>query len=257
MRVDLNCDMGESFGRYRLGQDAAMLDLITSANVACGLHAGDPQVMQRTVTQAVAKGVAVGAHPSFPDRQGFGRRFMDLTSEEIEAFVLYQLGALTGFARAAGSRLAHVKPHGALYNWAAKDRRSAEAIVRAVADFDAALIVVTQPGSALAEAAREHGLRVAREGFADRAYQADGSLVPRSEPGAVIHDPAEAAARAVQMVTQGTIEAIDATTISLEIDTLCVHGDTPDAVRIASKLRQALESAGVKVAPLSASVTAS
>ncbi len=250
MRVDLNCDMGESFGRYTLGHDAAMLDVVTSANVACGLHAGDPVVMQETVAQAVAKGVAVGAHPSLPDRQGFGRRLMALSPVEIEAFVLYQLGALAGFVQAAGARLAHVKPHGALYNWAAKDAESAAAIARAVARFDPALIVVTLPGSALAEAARGHGLRVAGEGFADRAYQADGSLVPRSEPGAVIHDLAEATARAVQMVTQGAIEAIDGTLLPLEIDTLCVHGDTPDAVGIATALREALVAAGVTVAPL-------
>jgi UPF0271 protein len=227
-----------------------MLDVVTSANVACGLHAGDPAVMQQTVAQAVAKGVAVGAHPSFPDRQGFGRRLMALSPAEIEVFVLYQLGALAGFARAAGTRLIHVKPHGALYNWAAKDAGSAAAIARAVARFDSALIVVTLPGSALADAARGHDLRVAGEGFADRAYQADGSLVPRSQPGAFIHDPTEAVARAVQMVTQGEIEAIDGTLIPLEIDTLCVHGDTPDAVGIAGELRQTLEAAGVTLAPL-------
>ncbi len=256
MRVDLNCDMGESFGRYRLGQDAAMLDVVTSANVACGLHAGDPLVMQRTVAEAAARGVAIGAHPSFPDRQGFGRRFMDLTSDEIEAFVLYQLGALAGFARVAGTRLVHVKPHGALYNWVAKDRESATAIARAVAAFDATLTIVTLPGLALAQVAREHGLRVAREGFADRAYQADGSLVPRSEPGAVIHDPAQAAARAVQMVTQGAIQTIDGVTIPLEIDTLCVHGDTPGAVGIAAELRDALEASGVTIASLAEIVPA-
>ncbi|MGC9398759.1 MAG: LamB/YcsF family protein [Anaerolineae bacterium] len=250
MYVDLNCDMGESFGRYTLGNDAAMLDLVTSTNIACGLHAGDPQVMRQTVAEAVAKGVAVGAHPSFPDRQGFGRRLMALTSAEIEAFVLYQLGALAGFARGAGARLTHVKPHGALYNWAVKDRESATAIARAVAAFDPRLIVVTLPGSALADAARHQGLRVAREGFADRAYQADGSLVPRSEAGAVIHDPAQAAARAVQMVTQGEIQTLGGVTIPLEIDTLCVHGDTPDAVSIAAELRQVLEAAGVTIAPL-------
>lgn len=256
MHIDLNCDMGESFGRYTLGHDAAMLDVVTSANVACGLHAGDPQVMQQTVAEAVAKGVAVGAHPSFPDRQGFGRRLMTLTSAEVEAFVLYQLGALAGFARAAGAHLAHVKPHGALYNWAAKDRESATAIASAVAAFDPALVVVTLPGSLLADAARHQGLRVAREGFADRAYQADGSLVPRSEPGAVIHDPAQAAARAVQMVTQGAIQTIDGVTIPLEIDTLCVHGDTPGAVGIAAELRDALEASGVTIASLAEIVPA-
>mgnify|MGYP006281980411 FL=1 len=250
MHVDLNCDMGESFGRYTLGHDAAMLDVVTSANIACGMHAGDPLVMQQTVTEAVARGVAVGAHPGLPDRQGFGRRRMALPPAEIEAFLLYQLGALAGFAQAAGAKLAHVKPHGALYNWAAKDRESACAIARAVAAFDPDLIVVTLPDSALAEAARDRGLRVAREGFADRAYQADGTLVPRSEPGAVIHDPAQAAARAVQMVTQGEIQTLDGAALALEVDTLCVHGDTPDAVSIAAQLRRALEAAGVMVTPL-------
>jgi len=256
MRVDLNCDMGESFGRYTLGQDAAMLDVVTSANIACGLHAGDPQVMQQTVAEAAAKDVAIGAHPSLPDRQGFGRRLMALTPAEVEAFVLYQLGALAGFSQAAGATLTHVKPHGALYNWSAKDRKCAAAIVRAVAAFDPALIIVTLPGSALVDAACEWGLRVAREGFADRAYQVDGSLVPRSEPGAVIHDPAEAATRAVRMVTQGEIEAVGGAIIPLKIDTLCVHGDTPDAVGIGAELRRALEAAGVTITPLTEIVPA-
>jgi UPF0271 protein len=176
---------------------------------------------------------------------------MDLTPDEVEAFVLYQLGALAGFARAGGTRLAHVKPHGALYNWAAEDRRSADAIARAVASFDPALTVVALPGSALVEAAHEHNLRAAREGFADRAYQADGQLVPRREPGAVIRDPAEAAARGVKMVTQGVVEAVDGTVVPLKTDTLCVHGDTPDAVRIASALREALQAAGVAIGALS------
>ncbi len=250
MRIDLNCDMGESFGRYTLGDDAAMLDIVTSANVACGLHAGDPMVMQSTVTLAARKGVAVGAHPGYPDLQGFGRRAMALTPAEIETAVLYQIGALAGFARAAGVRLVHVKPHGALYNVAARDEAVAEAIVRAVAAFDPALIVVTLPDSALRHAAQAAGLHVACEGFADRAYREDGSLVPRSEPGAVIHDPAQAAARAIRMVTRGEVAAITGKVVPLHIDTLCIHGDTPDAVGIAAVLRAALEAAGVVVAPL-------
>jgi UPF0271 protein len=250
MRIDLNCDMGESFGRYTLGDDAAMLDVVTSANIACGLHAGDPLVMQTTVALAAWKGVAVGAHPGYPDLQGFGRRAMALPPAELGATVLYQIGALAGFARAAGAPLIHVKPHGALYNVAARDQAVAEAIVRAVTAFDSTLIVVTLPNSALLYAARVAGLCVAREGFADRAYREDGSLVPRSEPGAVIHDPAQATARAIRMVTRGEVEAITGKVIPLHIDTLCIHGDTPGAVGIAATLRTALEAEGAVVAPL-------
>jgi len=250
MHIDLNCDMGESFGRYALGDDAAMLDVVTSANVACGLHAGDPTVMQATVALAVEKGIAVGAHPGYPDLQGFGRRSMALSPAEIEATVLYQIGALAGFARAAGVPLVHVKPHGALYNVAARDQAVAEAIVCAVAAFDPALIVVTLPDSALLHAAQAAGLRVAREGFADRALREDGTLVPRSEPGAVIHDPALATARAIRMVTWGEVEAITGRIVPLHIDTLCIHGDTPGAVAIAATLRSALEAEGVDIVPL-------
>ena len=248
--MDLNCDMGESFGRYTLGDDAAMLDVVTSANIACGLHAGDPSVMQSTVALAAQKGVAVGAHPGYPDLQGFGRRTMALTPAELEAALLYQIGALAAFARAAGTPLVHVKPHGALYNVAARDQTVAEAIVRAVAAFDADLIVVTLPNSALAHAARAADLRVAHEGFADRAYREDGSLVPRAEPGAVIHDPVLATMRAVRMVTQGAVEAITGKIVPLHIDTLCIHGDTPGAVTIAAALRAALEAEGVEILPL-------
>ncbi len=250
MRIDLNCDMGESFGCYTLGDDAAMLDVVTSANVACGLHAGDPTVMQATVALAARKGVAVGAHPSYPDLQGFGRRMMALTPAEIEATMLYQIGALAGFARAAGAPLVHVKPHGALYNVAARDQTVAEAIVRAVVAFDPTLIIVTLPDSALLRAAQAAGLRVACEGFADRAYREDGSLVPRSEPGAVIHDPALATARVIRMVTRGEVEAITGKVVPLRIDTLCIHGDKPGAVAIAAALRAALEAEGVVIAPL-------
>ncbi len=242
--------MGESFGRYSLGNDAAMLDIVTSANIACGLHAGDPLVMRHTVAMAMARDVAVGAHPGYPDLQGFGRRALSMGAEELEAIILYQLGALAGFVAAAGGRLIHVKPHGALYNTAARDPKVAAAIARAVMSFDPQLIVVALPGSALAEAAASEGLSVATEGFADRAYQEDGTLVPRSHPGAVIHDPARAAARAVQMVTEGTVEAITGETIDLEIDTLCIHGDTPNAPAIAQSLRRALEAAGVSVSRL-------
>ena len=250
MKIDLNCDMGESFGRYRLGNDAAMLDVVTSANIACGLHAGDPVVMRETVALAASRGVAIGAHPGYPDLQGFGRRAMQLAPAELEAFLLYQLGALTSFTRLAGVPLTHVKPHGALYNQAAADPDIAAAIARAVAAFDPRLIVVTLPESALKLAALGAGLRVALEGFADRAYQANGALAPRERSGAVIHDPDVAVARAIRMVTQGEVETIEGKVIPLRVDTLCVHGDTPNAAELAQSLRQALQKASIRLVPL-------
>lgn len=250
MKIDLNCDLGESFGQYRLGDDAAMLEIVTSANIACGLHAGDPPVMRETVTLAARRGVAIGAHPGYPDLQGFGRRAMHLQPAELEAFLIYQLGALAGFTQAAGAHLTHVKPHGALYNQAVADREIAAAIARAVASFDPTLIVVTLPEAALRVAARGNGLRVALEGFADRAYLADGTLAPRQRPGAVIHDPELATARAVRMITQGEVETIEGTVIPLRVNTLCVHGDTPGAAILAAQLRHALEAAQLVLAPL-------
>jgi len=250
MKIDLNCDLGESFGPYRLGDDAAMLEIVTSANIACGLHAGDPPVMRETVTLAARRGVAIGAHPGYPDLQGFGRRAMDLQPAELETFLIYQLGALAGFTQAAGAHLTHVKPHGALYNQAVADREIAAAIARAVASFDPTLIVVTLPEAALRLAARGNGLRVALEGFADRAYLADGTLAPRQRPGAVIHDPELATARAVRMITQGEVETIEGTVIPLRVNTLCVHGDTPGAAILAAQLRHALEAAQLVLAPL-------
>ncbi|MGC9346922.1 MAG: LamB/YcsF family protein [Anaerolineae bacterium] len=251
--IDLNCDMGESFGRYTLGNDAAMLDVVTSANVACGAHAGDPLVIHRTVRLAADRGVTIGAHPGYPDLQGFGRRVLAMSAEELEATLIYQLGALAGFTSAVGTHLSHVKPHGALYKLAASDVEIAEIIARAVVAFDPALTVVTQPGSTLLYAAQAQGLSVAREGFADRAYATDGTLVPRSVPGAVIHDPERAAERAVQMVVDGRVEALDGSVIPLEIDTLCVHGDTPNAPEIARQLRAVLETVGVEVRAFSTS----
>ena len=250
MKIDLNCDLGESFGPYRLGDDAAMLEIVTSANIACGLHAGDPPVMRETVTLAARRGVAIGAHPGYPDLQGFGRRAMHLQPAELEASLIYQLGALAGFTQAAGAHLTHVKPHGALYNQAVADREIAAAIARAVASFDPTLIVVTLPEAALRLAARGNGLRVALEGFADRAYLADGTLAPRQRPGAVIHDPELATARAVRMITQGEVETIEGTVIPLRVNTLCVHGDTPGAAILAAQLRHALEAAQLVLAPL-------
>jgi UPF0271 protein len=250
MKIDLNCDMGESFGRYTLGSDAALMPHITSANIACGLHASDPLVMDRTVQLAREHGVAVGAHPGLPDLQGFGRRPMQLSPEEAEAFVLYQISALAGFARAAGSELVHVKPHGALYNQAAKDRPLAEAIVRGVARFSRGLIVVGLANSQLIEAGQAAGLVVAREAFADRAYEANGSLRSRRLPGAVLHDPAQAAAQAVRIARDGLVVAWDGQDVAVQAETLCVHGDTPTALTIVQAIRQALIEAGVDVAPL-------
>lgn len=250
MPIDLNCDLGESFGRYTLGNDTTLLRLVTSANVACGLHAGDPLIIQQTVREAARQGVAIGAHPSYPDLQGFGRRTMQLVPAELEAFIIYQLGALEAFTHTVSVPLIHVKPHGALYNVAARDDDTATAIARAVVAFDPTLIVVALPGSALELAARSLGLRVAREGFADRAYQPDGTLVPRSQPGAVIDDPAEVVARAVRMATHGEVEIANGQIIPLRIDTLCIHGDTPGAPKIAAQLRTALKKAKVTLASL-------
>ncbi len=248
--IDLNCDLGESFGPYTIGNDEALMRLITSANVACGYHAGDPLVMDKTVRLAVQHGVAIGAHPGFPDLVGFGRRPMQLSAEEIENDVLYQVGALAAFARAAGRELSHVKPHGALYNMAAADAEVARAIVRGIARAGSNLVVVGLPGSALVQAAQEAGLPTAREGFADRAYNADGALRSRKLPGALIHDPEVAAARAVQMARDGTVTAYDGEQIALPVDTLCIHGDNANAVAIAQAVRAALTQAGITVAPL-------
>jgi UPF0271 protein len=250
MEIDLNCDMGESFGRYTLGTDETLMPHITSANIACGFHASDPLVMDRTVRLARENGVAIGAHPGFPDLQGFGRRDMQLSPEEAEATILYQIGALAGFARAAGADLVHVKPHGALYNQAARDRALAEAIVRAVARFSRELIVVGLANSEIVEAALEAGQPVAREAFADRAYEADGSLRSRRLPGAVLHDPAQAAEQAVRIARDGLVVAWGGQEVPVEAETLCVHGDTPTALTIVQAIRQALGQAGVDVAAL-------
>ncbi|HWI61217.1 MAG TPA: 5-oxoprolinase subunit PxpA [Symbiobacteriaceae bacterium] len=247
MHVDLNCDMGESFGTYTLGLDEQVMPLITSANVACGFHAGDPQVLRRTVELARRHGVGVGAHTSFPDLVGFGRREMNATPLEVENDTLYQLGAISAFCRAAGVELKHIKPHGALYNMAQKDRSLADAIVRAVVAFDRRLLVFAQPGSALEQAAQAAGLATAGEVFADRAYNPDGSLASRKLPGAVIHDPEQVAERAVRMATRGSVIAVNGEEIPLRADTICVHGDTPGAVELIERIRQRLEAAGVQV----------
>lgn len=249
-KIDLNCDVGESFGPYRLGHDEWIMPWITSANIACGYHAGDPLVMERTVQLAVQHNVAIGAHPGFPDLAGFGRRPMQLRPEEIETIVLYQVGALAAFARAAGRPLVHVKPHGALYNMACTDIEIARAIARGVARAGGELILVGLAGSALLQAAQEIGLPSAREGFADRAYEADGSLRPRRLPGAVIEDPETAAAQALRIARDGVALTPEGQTVAMEVDTLCLHGDNPAAVAIAQAVRRRLEAAGIEVAAL-------
>jgi 5-oxoprolinase (ATP-hydrolysing) subunit A len=249
-KIDLNCDMGESFGNYELGNDAALLDYVTSANIACGFHAGDPVVMQKTVKLAAEKGVAIGAHPSYPDLQGFGRRKMDLSLAEIEALVLYQIGALAGFARATGAKLTHVKAHGMLYNVAAVEKPVAAAIAKAIARYDSNLIMVVLATSPLMiEAGQQAGLRVAREAFADRAYNADGTLVSRKLAGSMITDPLQSAAQVVRLVKEGEIVAQDGTVLHLEADTVCVHGDGSHALEIAQTLCQHLTEAGIELCP--------
>ncbi|MHB1133394.1 MAG: LamB/YcsF family protein [Chloroflexota bacterium] len=246
--IDINCDMGESFGHYRLGADEEMMRLITSANVACGFHAGDPQVMARTVELAVAHGVGIGAHPSYPDLRGFGRHRVDLTPAEIEADLLYQIGALEAFARAHGTRVTHVKAHGALYNASEVDEKVAGAIATAVQRYNPDLVLVVSATSALViQAAAARGLRVAREAFADRNYNPNGTLRSRREPDAVIKDPQLAAARAVSMARDGVIVAFDGTEVPVRADTLCIHGDEPSAPAVARALREALAAAGVEV----------
>jgi UPF0271 protein len=245
--IDLNCDLGESFGRWTLGQDASLMESISSCNVACGYHAGDPEVMRRTVRLARDHGVAVGAHPGLPDLVGFGRRSMKVTPSEVEAFVLYQVGALEAIARAEGVRLQHVKPHGALYNMAIRDRALSDAIARAVATFNPSLLLFGLPGTELLRAGEAAGLPVAAEGFADRAYEFDGSLPPRSQPDAVIHDAAEVVARAVRMAREGVVNARDGEEIPMRVATICTHGDTPGSPELTRRLREGLERAGIKI----------
>ncbi len=245
--VDLNSDLGEGFGRWSLGDDEALLDLVTSANVACGFHAGDPGTMRRVCTRAAEKGVSIGAHVAYRDLAGFGRRYIDVDFDDLRDDVLYQIGALAGFARQAGSQVRYVKPHGALYNTVVTDPEQAEAVVAGVRDYDPGLPVLGLPGSRLLEAAEAAGLPTFEEAFADRAYTADGHLVSRRRPGAVIHDPEELARRCVRMVSAGSVESIDGTTVPLSPDSLCVHGDTADAVAIARQIREDLVRGGVEL----------
>lgn len=283
--IDLNADLGEGFGIWKLGDDDALLDIVTSANVACGFHAGDPLTIRRTCAAAVDRGVAIGAQVSYRDLAGFGRREMDVDPQELHAEVLYQLAAVDGIARATGGRVSYVKPHGALYNRACRDEAQAEAVVAAVADYSRApgpgysrapgpdfsrapgtdysrvpgpgettehrrtgmLPILTLPGSALQDVAARHGVPVLSEWFADRAYTASGALVSRREPGAVLDDPDEAAARAVRMARDGLVTAVDGTEITVSAQSICVHGDTPGAVRLARAVRNALLDAGITI----------
>lgn len=247
MRIDLNADAGESFGPYTLGDDAALMRSITSVNVAAGFHAGDPGVLRRTIQLARDNQVAVGAHPSFPDRQGFGRRDMQMSASEVEDLVLYQIAAVAGVARAEGVTLAHVKPHGALYNMAARERELAEAIARATFAFDPALVLYAPPRSAMAAAGKALGLRVAAEAFADRAYLADGTLAPRAVPGSVIAGVEEVVTRAMRMAIDRTVVAMDGTLVQIDADSLCIHGDTAGAPSLAAWIRAGLQSSGVDV----------
>jgi 5-oxoprolinase (ATP-hydrolysing) subunit A len=246
-RVDLNCDMGESFGAYRIGADDSVFPFITSANVACGFHGGDPSVMRATLSRARELGVSVGAHPGLPDLIGFGRRSMDVTPDEVYDLVVYQVGALLGFSRATGTEMRHVKAHGALYNMAAVKRELAAAIARAVRDVDRSLIMFGLPGSHLISEGEAAGLATAGEAFADRNYMSDGTLVSRRRPDAQVHDADAAVSRAIRMVRDGKITAVDGTELAMQVDTICIHGDGPHAAEFAQRLRSGFEAADVAV----------
>jgi UPF0271 protein len=248
-RIDLNSDLGESLGSWELGNDAAMLDIVTSANVACGFHAGDSLTIQRTCAQAAQRGVVVGAQVGYRDLAGFGRRFIDMDADELTADVIYQIGALEAMCKVAGTRVEYVKPHGALYNAIVEHESQAAAVVAAVVAVDPSLPVMGLPGSMFLRIAAEAGLRTVSEAFADRAYTPEGHLLSRREPGSVLHDPGEVAARMVRLAVEGLITAIDGTELEVRADSICTHGDTPGAVDIARTLRAALTGAGVEIAP--------
>ncbi|WP_265445947.1 LamB/YcsF family protein [Flexivirga meconopsidis] len=247
MRIDLNADVGESFGRWRLGDDEALLRIVTSANVACGFHAGDPATLVRTCAAAAAEGVRVGAQVGYRDLAGFGRRFIEVAPDDLYADVAYQIGALDAIARTQGTRVSYVKPHGALYNAIVHHETQAAAVVAAVRAVDPQLPLVGLPGSVVLEKASAAGTPVIREAFVDRAYTAEGTLLPRSQDGAVLDDPEQVAARAVRMAVQHQVTAIDGSTVAVDADSLCVHGDSPGAVAMARAVRAALDSAGVSV----------
>jgi len=248
-RIDVNCDMGESFGCYVLGRDADMMPFISSANIACGFHAGDPSVMRKTVSLAVQHGVGIGAHPGFPDLAGFGRREMRMSADDLRDAIIYQIGALMGFAQALGARVRHVKLHGALYNMAADDEAMARAIVEAILELDANLMLVGLAGSKMLKIAQAAGLQAVGEVFADRAYHADGRLVSRNMPGAVLTDSSEIAERAVKMVNERKVTTFDGAELDLDFETICLHGDTPGAVEHARIIVERLRQEGIKIAP--------
>ncbi|MBA2875543.1 LamB/YcsF family protein [Thermaerobacillus caldiproteolyticus] len=250
-RIDINCDFGESFGAYRIGEEEAILDYVTSVNIACGFHAGDPIVMRKTVQMALSRGIAVGAHPGFPDLLGFGRRNIDVTPDEVYAYVVYQVGALSAFVKAEGGELTHVKPHGALYNMSAKDVPLAEAIAKAVYDIDPTLILYGLAGSELITAGKKIGLKTASEVFADRTYQQDGSLTQRSDPNALIADEREAVRQVMRMVQEGRVRSLQGIDVSIEAETVCIHGDGAKAVIFAKQLYETLQDAGVEIRPFS------
>ncbi|GHG13683.1 LamB/YcsF family protein [Paracoccus aerius] len=247
--IDLNSDLGEGYGAWTMGDDAAMLGIVSSANVACGFHAGDPLTIRATVDGAAARGVAVGAHVSYPDRVGFGRRPMDVTSAELTADVIYQIGALQGIARAAGTRVAYVKPHGALYNTIATDARQADAVIAAIREIDPSLVLMGLSGTRILDRAADAGLATVAEAFGDRAYTPDGQLVSRREKGAVLHDADAVAVRMLRLAVEGVIEAIDGSVLRLQADSICVHGDSAGAVEMARRIREELVAGGVAIAP--------
>lgn len=250
MTIDLNSDLGESFGAYTIGCDEEVLQYVSSANVACGFHAGDPKVMPHTVQLAKEKGVSIGAHPGLPDLVGFGRRKMAITPEDAYTMVVYQVGALIAMAKSQGVKVAHVKPHGALYNMAAKDSSLSEAIAKAVRDVDEGLVLYGLAGSEIIRAGKKEGLVTASEVFADRTYQDDGSLTPRGEAGAMITDEEKSLAQVLSMVRDGKVTTLDGSVISVKAETICVHGDGPKALAFTKKIRETLEKEGIRISPL-------
>jgi UPF0271 protein len=247
--IDLNSDLGESYGAWRMGEDDTMLAIVSSANVACGFHAGDPAGIWTTVKAAAGQGVSIGAHVSYPDRVGFGRRDMDVTSDELTADVIYQIGALKGMAAAAGTTVGYVKPHGALYNRIAHDPKQGQAVIDAIKAIDTSLVLMGLANAPILKLAQISGLKTVAEAFADRAYTPDGQLVSRRQQGSVLHDTQQIARRMLQLARQGTLEAIDGSTIKIDAQSICVHGDSPGAVAIAQEIRRAFEADGITVRP--------
>jgi UPF0271 protein len=250
-KIDINCDLGESYGAFKLGNDAEIMPHITSANIACGFHAGDPMTMAQTANLAKKHKVAIGAHPGYPDLMGFGRREIQLAPAEVENYIIYQVSALQGFAKTVGLKLQHVKPHGALYNRAAQDKELSEAVIRGVKKLDSNLIVFAPPESELAKVASDSGLKVAHEFFADRSYNSDGSLVSRAQLNAIVEEPRKVVERTIKAACEGAIIAVDGKVVNLgKVHTICVHGDTPTAVKLAEALRRGLTKAGIEVKPV-------